>query len=56
MLHIQWVYPVPIPAAHPYTRFEMASIFPPIVAIVENLKLLAVQWMKGMGDREYSFL
>jgi len=30
-------------------------ICPPIVAIVEDLKLLAVQWMKGMGDREYSF-
>jgi hypothetical protein len=27
----------------------------PIVAIVENFKLLAVQWVKGMGDRENSF-
>ena len=31
-------------------------IFSPIVAVVEDLKLLAVQRMKGMGDREYSFL
>src|SRR5947207_142131 len=26
MLHISWVYPIPIPTAHPYTRFEMASV------------------------------
>jgi hypothetical protein len=31
-------------------------IFSPIVAVVENFKLLAVQWVKGMGDRENSFL
>lgn len=34
MLHIPWVYPGTIPTAHPYTRFEMASLeapgrFPP---------------------------
>ncbi len=32
------------------------TIFSPIVAVGEDLKLLAVQRMKGMGDREYSFL
>ncbi len=26
MLAIPWVYPVTIPTAHPYTRFEMASL------------------------------
>ena len=31
------------------------TIFSPIMAIVEDLKLLAVQGMKGMGDRENSF-
>jgi len=31
-------------------------IFSPIVAVVEDLKLLAVQGMEGMGDRENSFL
>ena len=31
------------------------TIFSPIVAVVEDLKLLTVQRMKGMGDREYSF-
>ncbi|SRR6266567_1412329 len=30
------------------------TIVPPIVAVVEDLKLLIVQWMKGMGDREHS--
>jgi len=30
------------------------AIFPPIVSVGENLKLLAVQRMKGMGDRENS--
>ena len=30
-------------------------IFSPIVAVVKNLKLLTVQGMKGMGDREHSF-
>ena len=29
-------------------------IFPPIVAEVEKLKLLAIQGMKGMGNREKS--
>jgi hypothetical protein len=29
-------------------------IFSPIVAVVEDLELLVIQWMKGMGDREYS--
>jgi hypothetical protein len=32
------------------------TIFPPIVAVGEDFKLLAVQGMKGMGDREYSLL
>jgi hypothetical protein len=32
------------------------TIFPPIVAVVEDFKLLPIQWMKGMGDREYSLL
>jgi len=32
------------------------TIFPPIVAIVEDFKLLPVQGMKGMGNREYSLL
>ncbi len=31
------------------------AIFPPIVSVGEDLKLLAVQGMKGMGDRENSF-
>jgi|SRR5438552_8877497 len=35
---------------------EGDAIFPPIVAEVEKLKLLAIQGMKGMGDREDSFL
>ena len=30
-------------------------IFPPIVSVGEDLKLLTVQGMKGMGDREKSF-
>jgi hypothetical protein len=30
-------------------------IFSPIVTIIEDLKLLAVQGMEGMGDREHSF-
>ena len=30
-------------------------IFSPIVPVAEDLKLLAVQGMKGMGDRENSF-
>ncbi len=29
-------------------------IFSPIVTVVEDLKLLVVQWMKGMSDREHS--
>src|SRR6266566_2136415 len=29
MLAIPWVYPVTIPTAHPYTRFEMASLLAP---------------------------
>jgi len=32
------------------------AVFPPIVPIGEDLKLLAVQGMKRMGDRENSFL
>jgi hypothetical protein len=32
------------------------AIFSPVVTVVEDLKLLVVQWMKGMGDREHSFL
>ena len=32
------------------------TIFSPIVAVVEDFKLLPVQGMEGMGDREYSFL
>jgi hypothetical protein len=31
------------------------TIFPPIVPVREDLKLLTVQGMKGMGDRENSF-
>ncbi len=31
------------------------AIFPPIVPVGEDLKLLAVQGMKRMGDREHSF-
>ncbi len=31
------------------------AIFPPVVPVGEDLKLLAVQGMKGMGDRENSF-
>lgn len=30
-------------------------IFSPIVPVAEDLKLLTVQGMKGMGDREKSF-
>ena len=30
-------------------------VFPPIVPVGEDLKLLTVQGMKGMGDRENSF-
>jgi hypothetical protein len=32
------------------------TVFPPIVAIVEDFKLLPVQGMKRMGHREYSLL
>jgi hypothetical protein len=32
------------------------TILSPIVPVGEDLKLLAVQGMEGMGDREYSFL
>ena len=31
------------------------AIFSPIVPVGEDLKLLAVQGMEGMGDREKSF-
>ena len=31
------------------------AIFSPIVAVVEDLKLLVVQWMKGMRNCENSF-
>jgi len=31
------------------------TIFSPIVAVVEDLELLPVQGMEGMGHREYSF-
>jgi hypothetical protein len=31
------------------------AVFSPIVPVGEDLKLLTVQGMKGMGDREYSF-
>jgi hypothetical protein len=31
------------------------AVFPPIVPVAEDLKLLAVQGMKRMGDRENSF-
>jgi hypothetical protein len=34
---------------------EGDAIFPPAGAIAENLKLLAVQGMEGMGHRENSF-
>jgi hypothetical protein len=34
---------------------EADPIFSPTVAVAENLKLLAVQGVKGMGDREKSF-
>ena len=43
----------------PYAIWSLVkrdAIFTPIVAVVEDLKLLAIQGMKGMGDREYSFL
>jgi len=30
------------------------TIFSPIVTVVEDLKLFAVQWMEGMRDRENS--
>jgi len=32
------------------------TIFSPIVAVIEDLKLLSKQRMKGMGNCEYSFL
>jgi len=31
------------------------TIFSPIVAVVEDLKLLAIQWVKGMRDGKHSF-
>ncbi len=31
------------------------TIFPPIVSVGQDLKLLAIQRMKRMGDRENSF-
>jgi hypothetical protein len=31
------------------------TIFSPTMAVAEDLKLLAVQGVKGMGDRENSF-
>jgi hypothetical protein len=31
------------------------AVFPPVVPTGEDLKLLAVQGVKGMGDRENSF-
>ena len=31
------------------------AVFPPVVPVGEDLKLLAVQGMEGMGDRENSF-
>jgi hypothetical protein len=31
------------------------AIFSPIVPVAQDLKLLAIQGMKGMGDRENSF-
>ena len=31
------------------------AIFPPVMSAGEDLKLLAVQRVKGMGDRENSF-
>jgi hypothetical protein len=34
---------------------EADPIFSPTVAVAEDLKLLAVQGMEGMGDRENSF-
>ena len=34
---------------------EADPIFSPTVAVVEDLKLLTVQGMKGMGDGENSF-
>lgn len=41
---------------HPIWRLvEGDAIFSPAGAIAENLKLLAVQRMKGVGDREHSF-
>lgn len=41
---------------HPIWRLvEGDAIFSPAGAIAENLKLLAVQGMKGVGDREHSF-
>jgi hypothetical protein len=41
---------------HPIWRFvEGDAIFSPAGAIAENLKLLAVQGMKGVGHREHSF-
>jgi hypothetical protein len=30
------------------------TVFSPIVVVVEDHELLAIQWMKGMGDCEYS--
>ncbi len=43
----------------PYTIWSLVksdAIFTPIVAVVEDLKLLAVQRMKGMSDRKDPFL
>jgi len=43
----------------PYTIWRFVkrdTIFTPIMAVVEDLELLAIQRMKGMGDCEYSFL
>jgi hypothetical protein len=34
---------------------EADPIFSPTMAVAENLKLLAVQGVKGMSDREHSF-
>jgi hypothetical protein len=34
---------------------EADPVFSPTMAVAENLKLLAVQGMKGMGHREHSF-
>jgi len=34
---------------------EADAVFSPTMAVAENLKLLAVQGVKGMSDREHSF-